>query len=275
MNARDFVPPVLFQIAKKMRGLGSSREFDSYEQALKASSNNAYENTDLCNMIGDKTIIYKGQLKKKPGGLSSTSAFWIAAIHRYACFHPGETISILDFGGACGAHYFETRELIPANTRLNWQVVETEQMAKVANEKKLAGGELKFYTSIEDVPGPIAIVHSSSTLQYVPDPYAFTNRLIQRGAKWMFFNRMMFNEADRDFVTVQRSYLTSNGPGPLPEGYKEKIVAYPHTTMSFLKFNSLITGNQYQSEWIFEETTGSYRIGKEKISGKGMLYIRS
>ncbi|MBK7964355.1 MAG: hypothetical protein IPK10_02920 [Bacteroidetes bacterium] len=88
------------------------------------------------------------------------------------------------------------------------------------------------------------------------------------------FNRMMFNEDDRDFVTVQKSYLSSNGPGKLPQGYQDKLISYPHTTMSFQKFNQTIINKGYECEWIFLESSGSHKIKNENISGKGMLYIK-
>jgi hypothetical protein len=85
---------------------------------------------------------------------------------------------------------------------------------------------------------------------------------------------MMFNEEDRDFVTIQSSLLSDNGYGKLPKGYTDRITSYPHTTLSFKKFNAGIISHDYTSEWLFEEKSGSYQIKNERIIGKGILYLR-
>jgi hypothetical protein len=83
---------------------------------------------------------------------------------------------------------------------------------------------------------------------------------------------MMLNENARDIVTVQKSFLSLNGPGDLPAGYIDRLIFYPHTTMSFNKFNSSFVNNNYRLEWEFEELSGSHQIRNEKISSKGLLY---
>ena len=180
----------------------------------------------------------------------------------------------MDFGGACGAHYFEVRQLIPQEISMHWYVVETAQMVKSAMERNLNNAELTFVRAIDEISVKVDFIHSSSALQYVDAPYVFTELLLRVDAKWIFFNRMMFNEDDRDFVTVQKSYLSSNGPGKLPQGYQNKLISYPHTTMSFQKFNQTIINKGYECEWIFLESSGSHKIKNENISGKGMLYIK-
>ena len=147
-------------------------------------------------------------------------------------------------------------------------------MVKSAIDRGINNDELEFISSIEDAKTEIDFVHSSGALQYVPNPYEFINRLINIKADWIFITRMMFNENDRDFVTVQNSLLSSNGPGKLPKGYIDRITSYPHTTMSFHKFNSTIINSDYLPEWIFEESSGSYQIKNEKIIGKGLLYVK-
>ena len=88
----------------------------------------------------------------------------------------------------------------------------------------------------------------------------------------MLFNRMMFNENNRTFVTVQKSRLSANGPGHMPEKYTDKNIFYPHTTISYKEFNKTILEKGYSVEWSFDEQSGSYKINNEKIIGRGLLY---
>ena len=224
-------------------------------------------------MIAEKTKKYIIKLRDKPYKLNPTNVFLLSAINQYISTFSPNSINILDFGGACGAHYFEIKRFIPDRIKLNWLVIETEQMVLSAKNMKLGNDELKFYDSLELINIPIDIIHSSGALQYVPDPYEYLIKLLNFNAKWIFFNRMMFNEDNRDIITVQKSNLSANGPGPLPEKYKDKILTYPHTTMSFENFNNKIVKN-YNSKWVFEETSGSFNINNERIVGKGLLYIQ-
>jgi putative methyltransferase (TIGR04325 family) len=274
MNIKELFPPILIKFVKRAIGLEGSKEYESYSKALQVCTSDAYQNIELCNMIADKTLIHIDILKEKPFSLDPTDVFLLAAINQYLNVYSTKSLKILDFGGACGAHYFEIRRLLPDDVSLKWYVVETAQMVKSAIEKMLNSNELVFVSSIEDIKTEIDFIHSSSTLQYVHNPYEYIERLIKVNANWIFFNRMMFNENDRDFITVHRSFLASNGPGKLPKGYSDRIISYPHTTMSFRKFNSTIINNGYEIEWMFLETSGSYQIRKEKISGKGLLYVR-
>jgi putative methyltransferase (TIGR04325 family) len=274
MNIKEFLPPILVRLARIAKGLEYSKEYESYSKALQVCTSDAYQNIELCNMIADKTVIYMDVLKEKPFSLHPTSVFLLAAINQYLNIYSTKSLKILDFGGACGAHYFEIKRFIQNDVSLKWHVVETAQMVKAAIDRKLNSNELVFVSSIEDVKTEIDFIHSSSTLQYVHSPYEFTKMLINVNANWIFFNRMMFNENDRDFVTVQKSLLSSNGPGRLPNGFTDRIISYPHTAMSFHKFNSTIINNGYAVEWKFFESSGIYKIKNEKFIEKGLLYVR-
>lgn len=274
MSVKDFVPPVLIRFSRQIAGFSGNREYSSYQDAEKLCTAGAYENKELCNMIAEKTVIHRNGLMKKPYQIYATNVFLAAAVSQHLQRHSAKSINILDIGGACGAHYFEIRRLIPENVSLNWFVVETGQMVKSALANKLDNDELHFMESLEEFKDNAEFIHSSSTLHYVPDPYGFTNVILSKKPATLLFNRMTFNQNNRDFITIQKSFLSDNGPGPLPKGYKNKIIRYPHITLSYEKFNSMITDNGYKPEWVFEELTGSYPINNEKIIGRGLLYLK-
>ncbi|WCL50626.1 methyltransferase, TIGR04325 family [Leptospira sp. GIMC2001] len=273
MRLKDFVPPIVIKVInkEKVKDKETEKEYQSYHDALNDYKTDGYENIELCNMIAEKTKNYSVKLNGKPYILNPTNVALLSAINQFVSVHPSNKLSIIDFGGACGAHYFEMRRFLPDKIRLNWLVVETSQMVQSAKNMKLDNEELKFYDSLESITLPIDIIHSSGALQYVPEPYEYLSKLLNFKARWIFFNRMMFNEANRDIITVQKSKLSANGPGPMPDNYEDKILTYPHTTMSFEKFNDNLT-DTYHAEWIFEENSGSYKINNEKIVGKGLLY---
>ncbi len=274
MNIKDFLPPVLIGLAKKVIGLEDSKIYKSYFHALQVCSSDAYENAELCNMIADKTVIYKSALKEKPYILDSTHAFLLSALNQYLHTASKKRLTVLDFGGACGAHYFEVRRFIPKNISVTWYVVETPQMVKSAVDRKLNSDELVFVDSLKTIKTKVDFIHTSGALQYVEDPYTVTKLLTKFKADRIFVNRMMFNELEQDFVTVQKSFMSSNGPGKIPHGYSDRIISYPHTTMAFKRFNSTISKNGYTAAWMFLESSGSHQIKNARISGKGLLYVR-
>jgi putative methyltransferase (TIGR04325 family) len=273
MILKEFIPPILNRWLKRALKLGDNKEYKSYLQAIEACTSDAYLNVELCNMIADKTVIHAQNLNERPFVLNPTNVFLLSAINQYIIDFSTRDLTILDFGGACGAHYFDIKRFIPKDVSLKWYVVESEQMVKSAYEKEISNTDLVFVSSLKDVKTNINLIHSSCALHYVPDPYKIISELISVNAEWILFNRMMFNENDRDFVTVQKSFLSSNGPGKLPAGYKDRILSYPHTTLSYQKFNSCFINNGYEVDWLFDELSGSYQIKNEQIIGKGMLYI--
>lgn len=272
MKLKEFIPPILIKMAKKI--LEDGKVYESYSIAKQVCADDAYQSIELCNMIADKTIIYLEKLKEESLTLTSANAFLLLAIYQYINIFKCKHLSVLDFGGACGAHYFEVKSFLPKELSLKWYIVETPQMVKSAIEKQISNSELNFVSQIDEIKNDINFIYSSCALHYVPDPYEISKMLLNTKADYIFFNRMFFNENDKEFVTVQKSFLSSNGPGKLPKGYTDRTIKFPHTTISFPKFNSFFKKNKYDMEWIIEDSSEIYQIKKEKIVTKGILYIR-
>lgn len=272
MILKNFIPPVFSEFIQKNRRIV---KYKSYEEALSHCTADAYQNEELCNMIADKTLAYRELLNKEPFTVTPTSVYLGFALNYFVNAYQHKTLTVLDFGGACGAHYFEMRKLIPGAIAIKWIVVETEQMVSSALDHGFGKEELSFTTNVESIKESVDFVYSSSTLQYVPEPYTFLNKLIQVNARMILLNRMMFNGNNEDIITVQRSFLSSNGPGKLPQGYVDKLIMYPHTTMAINKVNSIMEKADYKCLIEFDEPSGKFALGKEKVLGKGLLYSKN
>lgn len=271
MGLKNFLPPIVTDFIRKNQKVV---KYNSYEEALSHCMSNAYQNEELCNIIADKTLIHVESMKMKLFALNPTTVYLAFALNYFANASGKKSIAVLDFGGACGAHYYEVRSILPQTILLKWIVVETEQMISSAGSRGFANGELSFAARIEDIADRIDFIHSSSALQYVPDPYDFLEKLIDVKAKMILFNRMMFNKNNYDIITVQRSFLSSNGPGKLPPGYTDKPIMYPHTTMSIDKMNSATMIGGYECLSEFDESSGSFSLGREEILRKGLLFVQ-
>lgn len=270
MELKRYLPPVLTDFIRKSQRV---IKYKSYEEALSYCTNEGYHNEELCRMIADKTLVYIESLKKAPFTLNPTTVYLVFALNYFINSSGKKNITVLDFGGACGVHYYEVRNLLPETTSLKWIVVETEQMVLSAKTKGLANAELSFIPHLENVTASIDFVYSSSTLQYVSDPYALLQNLTALKASTILFNRMLFNSTDEDIITVQRSLLSANGPGKLPLGYNDRSIKYPHFAMSFDKMNSVMNSNGYKCLSEFDESSGKISLGNTKTMGKGLLYV--
>jgi putative methyltransferase (TIGR04325 family) len=164
-----------------------------------------YENEELVDVVFRKTLSYRPEKNVWPD-LAGASA-------------------VLDFGGACGAHYKEAILHVPD---VRWAVVETPAMARRASE--LATDRLRFFSSIADAAawlGNVDLMHSSGALQFAPDPAKTLADLVGLGAKRMQWWRLVLSGGEL-VSEIQTSFLTDNGPGP-GGAAQEKRVEYPRT----------------------------------------------
>lgn len=202
--------------------------FASYAEARQSCE--GYEHPDLVRLIHEKTKRYRDSL-------NGDSSF---------PFLHGP--NVLDFGGACGAHYFKARSL----RDLRWHVVETPAMAREA--KDMEDGKLRFFDTLASAKaelGTVNFLFTSGALQYVPDPYATLAELVNCGAERMFITRLPLCE--EEIISVQTSALRDNGPGPLPPGFTNANIRYPVTFLQREKFESILRSRYEIKEVIVEE----------------------
>ena len=209
--------------------------YSSYNAALQACGNQGYQLAELVDVVYLKTLALKRALETQPsqslpdGMLQSLTSVLMVAQH--TC-RPDMTV--LDFGGACGAHYFTVNKYFKDRISFRWAVVETASM--VSRARALESDELRFY---EDIPsarkalGDIDLVHSAGALQYVPEPAVSLLEITDCGAAFLFLSRLaMVGKDGHRCVVVQESKLSANGVGPMPAGKVDAVCRYPVTYVS-------------------------------------------
>lgn len=264
MMIKDLIPPIFIKLFK------ITREYKSYHEALHMAKNGAYENKILCQVVAEKTKRFITQYKAKPYQLNATNVFLLATIQSYFNETKKKDMHILDFGGACGIHYYEVLPFIPEDCIIKWTVIETNEMVNSAKKFGCGNHNLNFICNIDEVDAEVDFIYSSCALLYVKDPYLDLDKLMKLNAKWILFNRMMFNEDDREIYTLQKSKLSANGPGKLPNEYLDVEMNYPHTTLSLPKFKKALS-EFYSIEWEFKETSGTHQVNLHKVIGMGLL----
>ncbi len=147
-------------------------------------------------------------------------------------------LRVLDFGGSLGSHYFQNKEFLKPIEIESWTVVEQEHYVKAGNEK-IADDILHFANSIDDVQNSNVLV-LSSVLQYLPNPYEWLERFINKGIDYIIVDRTAFSLEHKNRLTLQ---------SVPPEIYDAK---YPAWFLDEEKFLSLFN-EKYELIMDFED----------------------
>ncbi len=271
---KELIPPIIWKILLKTTGQtipNSHQVFLNYQDALKLCTTDAYEERELIEVILKKTKRFSENLKSEIIPISETAAYSLLSAVNPIIESKTNNINVLDFGGACGAHYFNLRSLMDEDLKLNWVVVETPTMVKYA--KELETDELSFFDNFTDAInklGKVDLLHTSGTLQCVDNPQKYLDEILNCNAKWLLFNRLGLNNLDRDVVTIHSSKLSWNGIGDLPEGYTDRWVKYPFNFPSETKFLKTLE-EKYLLVAKFNDQSGMYVVNGEEIVGYGLL----
>jgi putative methyltransferase (TIGR04325 family) len=248
-------------------------KFINFDDAKKNSTLNAYQNKELCDVIAKKTLKKIEILKRDGFKANSSNIFLPAAICKIFYETGKKALNIVDFGGACGLHLFETKEFFKGNLNVNWNVVETTQMVLSAKEAGIKPEDLNFNDDIDKITSETDLFFASGALQCVENPYNTISKIIKMEPNYILFARMSLNQGDYEIITVQKSLLSHNGPGDLPEGYIDKEIRYPQTNISAKRFMAMMS-LFYEIDWEFDDSSGIHNVPGENIIGKGYLFKR-
>lgn len=275
---KEFIPPIILKILRKKTiarfFYNSPQVFFNYQDALKSCTTDAYEEEELIEVILKQTKRFASNINLEAVPIWETSAYSLLSLINPIIENKTNRINVLDFGGACGAHYFHLRSLLDKDLKLNWVVVETPTMVKYA--KELETDELSFFDNFANAINKldrIDLLHTSGTLQCVDDPQKYLDEILNCNAKWLLFNRLGLNKLDRDIVTIHSSRLSWNGIGELPEGYTDRWVKYPLIFPSETKFLKALE-EKYSLVAKFNDQSGMYAVDGEEIAGYGLLCRR-
>lgn len=217
--------------------ISSKTVYTSFAEAKKScETTTPYQDSDLIEVVFAKTLRYINSLPTETfiSQNEMNLTFFLTQLFNK------KTISVIDIGGACGAQYFFLRKLLPDSVRLSWRIVETPAM--VARASRLAADELSFHTDLKSAAreGSADAVLASGVLQYMPEPYEYLKSIVEVRPDYISIHRTPFFEERQEAVHIQKSRLADNGIGPLPEGFADREVEYPITTMCLRTFRSIL-----------------------------------
>jgi len=241
----------------------SARPYATWTEATAACAG-GYENPDLLEVIHEKTRRYRDELES---GLVELNPVDVRISLGLSLATTTPELKVLDFGGACGAHYFLARKLLHG-TRLQWSVVETTLMAARATDFEDAS--LSFTDNVQsalDRLGSVDVVLSSGTLHYLPDPRSVLESLLACNAKTLVLTRLALTDGP-DLISVQRSLLSDDGRGPMPPGMGNKQISYPAIFVNRDDIEDIIE-TRYRIRARLVEEGAVHVVGRQAIDHTG------
>lgn len=122
---------------------------------------------------------------------------WIAS-------RSGNSLNLIDFGGALGTSYYQSRYFLAHLSSLKWHIVEQPHVVELGN-REFANDHMRFYSELDAClrEGGSNAMLVSSVLQYLPDPYRFLSQATSSGLEYLVFDRTAFVDRNEDRIAVQ------------------------------------------------------------------------
>ena len=208
---KAILPPVLVSLCRR-RGsdespYGFTGSFPTWAAAQNASRGYAAPEI-LESMLAAALRVKRGQAacERDTVCLPDIEYSWplMAGLMWAAAQSAGE-LRVLDFGGALGTTYFQSRRFLAGLRHLSWGVVEQPHVVQAGREQ-LADGTLRFYPDIDACCREIHpnVVVFASVLQYLEHPYAVLEQCFARQVPFLLIDRTPFADSAADRICVQR-----------------------------------------------------------------------
>jgi len=237
--------------------------FPHFASAL-AACGSGYNDAEIADIIAYKTAIpVDPRLFAPEQATNSILSIGIAAAeiaHR--------PLTVLDFGGGCGFHYFSV--VAAVHTLLRWAIVETPTMAERA--AKLAQGHFDVFTDVSAAAaslGRVDLVHASSAIQYVPDPLTTLKTLVALRPRYFALLRFPV-WVGAQIIGLQESPLSLNGIGPMPPNIADRQVKYPVTFINFDEMMRTLAG--YKIALVTDSPSSTYEIRGQHVRGINFVF---
>jgi putative methyltransferase (TIGR04325 family) len=236
--------------------------FPDFASAL-AACGPGYNNSLIADVIAYKTALAVDSRQFAPEqALNSILAVGIAAADIVE-----RPLTVLDFGGGCGFHYFRVNAAM--QSQLRWAIVETPTMAERAI--KLAKGRFDVFTDIAAAAAalsPVHLAHASSSIQYVPEPLSTLKALAILRARYFMLARFPVWGRPQT-VGVQTSPLAGNGIGPMPPTIADRQIRYPITFPNFDDVMRVLT--DYEIATAIQSPSANYSVQGQMVQGISLV----
>lgn len=171
--------------------------------------------------------------------------------------------SFVDFGGSAGEMCAVLQRKFNA---WSFTVVETKAMAAAS---QVLRPSIVFH---DELPDQFDVFYSSGTLQYLDKPEDLWREALSRTTRFAYLARNAFSKRKR--FTVQTSRLFDNGAGPVPEGFDDMPISYPHQTLSEASLIKIADKAGFDLAARIADRNGGVTGTNGKVYGADLLFRR-
>lgn len=207
--AKEWIPPIVVHSIRRWRGRNIRFEGDFATWGEAAARCTGYSTKEILAKVLAATLKVKhGEtaFERDSVPFDEIQHAWpVLAGLMWAAARNGGRLDVLDFGGALGSSYFQTRAFWQALPEVRWSVVEQPHYVE-AGHAHIQDERLRFYRTNaeclrENQPNVILL---SSVLQYLASPAAVLAELATTGADCLIIDRTPFLKAGEDKIMIQR-----------------------------------------------------------------------
>lgn len=232
-NRRLFIKPVLHELRKSIRR-ALKRHFHLFTWNGIYSS---FEEISIHPAQYDDRIEVEKHLSWTKSALNTvqlgkTPALWHDALGIVAALigNSKQNVRVLDFGGAVGSGYVQLLGALPKNIKIDYHVVELDNMCSVGRELFNDYYDIKFHSGIPAMDGKIDVIYINGALQYMSDYKAFLSSVCHTGASYILFGRLPAGDVP--------TYAT--------EQLNLRNVTLPYWILNLGEFTNILGSNGYR-----------------------------
>ena len=205
---KEFIPPIILKAYRRRdKRYGFFGNYSSWEDAIKDSV--GYDSDVILNKVRDSLLKVKAgeAVYERDSVLFDEIQYSfpvLAGLLRVASDNDNK-LSVLDFGGSLGSHFYQNKQFLSTLDELQWSIVEQENFVR-CGKQLFENDRLKFYSDIDtclqhEQPDVILL---SCVIQYLKSPYKFLENIVNRNFKHIILDKIAFRKGGGDCLTVQK-----------------------------------------------------------------------
>jgi putative methyltransferase (TIGR04325 family) len=238
---KEFIPPIFWKIYRNNQSeYGFFGNYPTWEEAMKDAE--GYDKDIILETVKNSLL----QVKEGKAIYERDSVLFdkieysfpvLTMLLKVALENQGK-LSVLDFGGSLGSHYFQYRKFLADVTELQWSIVEQSKFVQCGQEF-FANDELKFYYDIDrclQQRNPQLIL-LSGVLQCLEKPYEMLEYILEKDFKYIVFDRTAFVKGNLGEILTLQKVPPSIYPASYPAWFlnRNKFLNYIQE-----KYNTII-----------------------------------
>jgi putative methyltransferase (TIGR04325 family) len=199
-----FVPPAL--VAWVRPGIRFRGPYTSWAEAARGAE--GYDAPRIVAKVRDamRKVVHGEAVCERDSVLFDEPIypFPLIAILQRAAAENGQSLAVLDYGGALGSSYYQCRDFLGHIEPLRWWIVEQPAFVE-CGRLEFQSEVIQFFESIAEclTHGRPQVVLLSSVLQYLPDPWSILDTIADIGAPYVVIDRTPIAASGTQMITVQ------------------------------------------------------------------------